>query len=85
MGISKSITDIMEGARDEAEPSSIKIARVAEKTAKYAALSPKEVGKQIQKLEQKMFEHAKNLEFEEAANVRDEIHALQTQITGIDN
>ncbi|MAZ39640.1 MAG: excinuclease ABC subunit B [Legionellales bacterium] len=83
-GISKSITDIMEGARNAYEPSSVKLSKVAEKTAEYTAMNPKDIGKKIRKLEQQMYEHAKNLEFEAAANIRDELHFLQTQITGID-
>jgi len=81
--IEKQVTDIMEGARDSQAPTSVKLIKVAEKTAQYEKLSPKEIGKKIKALEKQMFEHAKNLEFEEAAKIRDEIHTLQDSIMGI--
>ncbi len=45
-----------------------------------AAMSPAEAVKRIRKLEQEMFRLARNLEFEEAARVRDEISALRKAI-----
>jgi len=43
----------------------------------YGHLSPAEVAKKVTQLEQQMYSHAQNLEFEEAARLRDEIHRLQ--------
>jgi excinuclease ABC subunit B len=40
-------------------------------------MSPAELGKSIAALEKQMFKHAQNLEFEEAAQVRDQIHQLK--------
>lgn len=81
--IQKNIHDIMEGARYEAEPSSVHALKVAEIQAKYAVNSPKDLAKQLKQLENKMFEHAKNLEFELAAQCRDEIRALEDGILGL--
>jgi excinuclease ABC subunit B len=50
---------------------------VEEEDALYRIESPKALMETIRKLERKMYTHAKNLEFEEAARVRDEIQKLQ--------
>ena len=50
--------------------------------AEVAPLSEKDLGKRIKQLEKQMFEHAKNLEFEKAARLRDELAALREQAFG---
>ena len=50
---------------------------MAESASKYEAMSPAEVAREIKALENKMMEHAKNLEFEDAAATRDRIHQLR--------
>ncbi len=82
-GVSKAIHDVMEGARTEAEPSSVRYAKVAETAAKYQISDPKKLQKQIDKLEKQMFQHAKNLEFEEAAKIRDEIAKIEQGRLGL--
>ncbi|MCW8907747.1 MAG: excinuclease ABC subunit UvrB [Sedimenticola sp.] len=77
--IRKSVADIMEGARAGAPMSPRRYAKVAEETAEYASLSPKQMAKKIEELEKTMFQHARDLEFEEAARVRDQIKSLQGQ------
>ena len=52
--------------------------KVAESSAEYKINSPKELATVIKKLEKKMFKHAKNLEFEEAAETRNEIERIKT-------
>jgi len=85
VGVKKDVADIMEGARAPGTrfARNAKGKLVAEKPADYkaqaAALTPAQLAKEIKKLEQKMFEHAKNLEFEEAANVRDKVSGLKEQ------
>ncbi|MGN2246427.1 excinuclease ABC subunit UvrB [Frateuria sp. GZRR35] len=80
------IADIMEGAR--AEPSgrgkgkAAKGARgraVAEGAGEYAGLTPAQAAATMKKLEAQMYKHAQNLEFEEAAKLRDQIHKLREQ------
>ena len=76
-GIRKAVTDIMEGARAGAPGSPRRFARVAESIGKYAAMKPEVLAARLRKLEQKMYRHAGNLEFEEAAMVRDRIRELR--------
>ena len=54
--------------------------KVAESVANYKALTPKQAAKQLKKLEDKMYQHAKDLEFESAAAVRDEIKLFQAEM-----
>lgn len=83
------ISDIMEGARSEAPGRGRgKSARgraaataVAEDAAEYASLSADQASAMIKRLEADMRKHAENLEFEEAARLRDRIHQLREQAT----
>jgi len=75
-GIEKAITDILEGAIHEV-PANEPYAKVAEKGAEYAVLSPDKLDKKIKQLQKQMYQHAENLEFEAAAKLRDEIEWLQ--------
>ncbi len=79
-GIIKSVTDIMEGAR--AEPVG-RERRVAEAGPRYERLPPEQILKRIRKLEQEMFRLARNLEFEQAARMRDEIARLRKAELGL--
>jgi len=75
--VQKNIADIMEAAYPGAPSSAKRFARVAEEALEYAALTPAAMAKRVQALEKEMYQHAKDLEFEEAARVRDEIKRLQ--------
>ena len=57
--------------------------RVAESATAYERLPPEQIIKRIKKLEQEMFKHARNLEFEEAARLRDEIERLRKAELGL--
>ena len=74
-GIDKAVTDIMEGARAEAPLPAERGRRGAALTA--ADLRPEALVQQIKRLEGEMFRRARNLEFEEAARLRDEIERLK--------
>lgn len=76
-GINKKITDIMEAAYPGAPATAKKFAKVAEEMAEYEAMTPAQMNKKIKQLEKEMYEHARNLEFEEAARVRDQLRELQ--------
>ena len=76
-GIRKAVSDIMEGARTGAPGTSRRLAKVAESLGEYAAMTPSMLAARLRKLEQQMYKHAGNLEFEEAAMVRDEIRELR--------
>jgi len=74
-GIKKSIQDIMGvGYEQRHQQHTLK---VAEQQAEYAHMSIKEISKEMDALEKQMFQHAKDLEFEEAAAVRDKINQLK--------
>jgi len=75
--ILKSIADIMEGAYPGAPMTAKSYAKVAEEEAEYAELTPKQMAKRIRQMEEQMYRHAKDLEFEEAARIRDMIKTLQ--------
>ncbi len=73
----RAVMDVMEGARSE--PSEARGRKVAEPGADYATLDPAQLAARLRQLEAKMHQHARDLEFEEAARVRDEIHRLREQ------
>jgi excinuclease ABC subunit B len=77
--IFKSITDILQVAiPGSGLPSGGKAQnKAAEPSADYNALTPKQLGKKLKQLEDDMYRYAKNLEFEQAARIRDEIKVLQ--------
>ena len=76
-GVIKSVQDIMEGARRMPTRGKAKDRKVAQEKASFgaeiAALSPAALARKMQQLEGQMHEHAKNLEFEEAAAIRDQL------------
>ena len=80
IGVKKSIREMIDGvyspqeARDNLQ--------VAQEAAKFEAMSEKQVSKEIKRLEKLMLDHAKNLEFEKAAQVRDQLHILKQQLFG---
>ncbi|MEE8482302.1 MAG: helicase-related protein, partial [Acidiferrobacterales bacterium] len=57
---------------------------VAEEKADYETMGPTKLGKVISKLEKQMYKHAKNLEFEEAAALRDKIDAIKNRSFGVE-
>jgi excinuclease ABC subunit B len=77
--IQKSIQDIMEGAYPGAQLAPRVYAKVADETAEYSDLTPQQMAKRLKQLEEEMYRHARDLEFEQAARVRDKIRALQQQ------
>ena len=78
-GIEKAVADIMEGAYSHpgAPLPAMQYAKVAEETAAYARETPALLMKKIKQLEQAMYRHARDLEFEEAAKLRDEIQRIR--------
>jgi excinuclease ABC subunit B len=80
IGIKKSIKDLIDGVYNPQEAR--EELQAAQEHAKYEAMSEKQAGKEIKRLEKLMLEHAKNLEFEKAAQVRDQLHAVKQQLFG---
>jgi excinuclease ABC subunit B len=75
--IRKAVADILEGALPGAPMKARAYAKVAEEVAAYADLTPQQMARRIKALEKEMYRHAKDLEFEKAAAVRDRIKELQ--------
>lgn len=80
----KAVRDIMEGAYSEkgVRGKLFPKTKIGEHEVDYLAMSSTELQKEMTKLENKMIEHAHNLEFEEAARVRDLIHQLKQEMLG---
>jgi excinuclease ABC subunit B len=72
-GIKKAVADIMDGGYGGAPVPTRRRSRHAEEIASYATMDPDKLSQAIRDLEQKMYRHADNLEFEEAASTRDRI------------
>ena len=81
--IEKAVTDVMEGAVAREHAGVREFARVAEEIARYGRLSPEQLTREVGKLERQMYEHARNLEFEEAARLRDEIRRMEERNLGM--
>jgi excinuclease ABC subunit B len=80
--ISKKVADIMEGAyggslKGNKRPA---VNIIAEPPANYAAMSPKTAAKEIKKLEKQMLQYARDLEFEAAAQIRDQVAVLKDTV-----
>jgi excinuclease ABC subunit B len=69
------VRDLIDGVFDPG-----KVAETA--GADYETMGEKQISKEIKRLEKLMFEHAKNLEFEKAAQVRDQLALLREQVFG---
>jgi len=78
--ISKRIKDIIDGVYDHEV--AIEALEVAEERAHYASMDEKTLAREIRRLEKRMQEHARNLEFEEAAAARNELFRLRKLVFG---
>ncbi|MFZ4834787.1 excinuclease ABC subunit UvrB [Rouxiella sp. Mn2063] len=76
-GLNKKVTDILQLGQPKTKKNKDK--RDAEASATIQALSPKALDQKIRELESKMYAHAQNLEFEDAARTRDELQSLRAQ------
>lgn len=79
-GIATAVKDIMEGAHPPAE---FQLQKIAEEHIEYIRSNPKALSKDLKRLEKQMFKHARDLEFEEAAKIRDEIEELKKANIGL--
>ncbi len=82
-GVEKAVHDILESGYPGVPGKPKQFAKVAEGLIEYAGMSPKELEKQVKALEEQMHQHARNLEFEEAAKLRDTIRQLQEKNLGL--
>ena len=77
--IHKAVTDIMDDARALAPADRARELKIAEQAASYQQMSPAELGKVIAGMEKQMIKHAELLEFEDAAEMRDQIKKVKEQ------
>jgi excinuclease ABC subunit B len=77
-GIIKRIKDLIDGVYDAGQM------QAAQDEARYEAMSEKQIAREMKALEKKMLEHARNLEFEEAARARDRLAELKKKVFGIE-
>ena len=82
-GVEKSVKDILEGAVVPGARGKRKakqgLADVVKEKAKVKSMTPAQVDKLIRELEEQMYQHSKNLEFEQAAAVRDELQRIKAE------
>ncbi|QBQ55552.1 excinuclease ABC subunit UvrB [Nitrosococcus wardiae] len=79
-GVQKSVREIIDGVYAPGMGNARQYAQVAEDAAEYTRLPPQQLAKRLQQLEQQMYKHAQNLEFEEAARLRDEIEKIKAWV-----
>jgi excinuclease ABC subunit B len=79
--VSKRIKDIIDGVYDA--KAAHKELKAAQAEAGYHALSEVDLSKEIRRLEKQMLDHARNLEFEQAAEVRDRLRGLKEKLFGV--
>lgn len=81
MGLNKSVGDMMDmgGSRTAGKPGRGS-RKAAEPQGEYHARSASEIAKEIKRMEEQMFQHARDLEFEQAAAMRDQIQRLRGEL-----
>lgn len=77
--VKKEIRDIIDGVY---KPDSLENEFGLVDGQDYEKMGPKELAREIKRLENEMFEHAKNLEFEKASEVRDKLASIRKQVFG---
>jgi excinuclease ABC subunit B len=81
--VTKRIKDLIDGVYSEkAGQDAEKLAQETQQRLAAEAMSEKDVAREIKRLEKLMLEHARNLEFEQAAKVRDQLAILREQAFG---
>ena len=81
--IQKAVRDIIDGTPNKAPmPSYLDVHRNEEAAVDYLAMTPKQLAAFLEKKEKAMLACAQNLEFEEAAKIRDEIEQIQARVFG---
>ena len=80
-GLNKSIGDVMDmgGSRTAGKPGK-GMRKAAEPQGEYHVRSASEIAKEIKRMEEQMFQHARDLEFEQAAALRDQIQQLRSEL-----
>jgi excinuclease ABC subunit B len=79
-GIVKQVRELIDGVYDPQQAR--QELQAAEQQADYAQMGEKGLSREIRQLEKQMLEHARNLEFEKAAQIRDRLARLKQQVFG---
>lgn len=79
-GVSKRIKDIIDGVYDVEDGKRER--KAAQEQANYESLSEKQLTKELKRIEKAMHDAAKNLEFEKAADFRDQLKKLKLKVFG---
>jgi len=82
-GVHKDVRELIDGIVGAAETGAT--AQVAQAVPNYQSMSERQLGKEIKRLEKQMLELAKNLQFEKAAQARDQLAVLRGRVFGLDN
>ncbi|OIQ91588.1 UvrABC system protein B [mine drainage metagenome] len=80
--INKQVRDLIDGVYDQSGGSARAKDRADQEYARFETLDEKDVAREIRQLEKRMVEHARNLEFEQAARARDQLAALRRRVFG---
>jgi excinuclease ABC subunit B len=79
-GVVKQVRELIDGVYDPSQQR--RESRAADERAQYEALGEKGAARELKRLEKLMLDHARNLEFEKAAQVRDQLTLLKEQVFG---
>ena len=79
-GVFKQVRELIDGVFDPQQARQEQ--KAAEQQAQYETMTEKGVAREIKRLEKLMMDHARNLEFEQAARVRDQLASLKQQVFG---
>jgi excinuclease ABC subunit B len=78
----KHVRDLIDGVYDQSGSSARAQQRADQEHARFETLDEKDVAREIRQIEKRMLEHARNLEFEQAARARDQLAALRRRVFG---
>jgi len=81
IGVTKRIKDLIDGVYDAEGAAAER--KAAQDEARYDAMGEKQVAREIRRLEKEMVAHARNLEFEKAAALRDRLAELKKRVFGV--
>jgi excinuclease ABC subunit B len=82
VGVTKRIKDLIDGVYDAGDAAAE--LKAAQQDARYEAMGEKQLAREIRALEKQMLGHARNLEFEKAAQARDQLAALKKRAFGVE-
>ena len=82
IGVSKRIKDLIDGVYDADGAQQVR--KAAQDEARYEAMSEKQLAREFRTLEKQMHDHARNLDFEKAAQARDQLAEIKKRVFGVE-